>query len=198
VIEGVDCLATRNVIANGQSAVQHCPIGVSWLPSVPRHGIHRYYITQPFWEGSDTASRPSTSSGAPRSGWDDQPSQGHHHLGSELRVRLLPPEDKLPDEGAPEYRPQLAAAHVERAEPVRPDTFRRFRERFQAYGLRPRRTWSPTAWRRNTLAVFAPRPANPYRQQACYSSSGRCITSWRSRGTQPDPTGQLRETTRED
>ena len=144
----------RNVIANAQSAIQHCPIAVSWLPQYHDMGFIGSYMYPVILGGEcygfsplDFLRRPAlwmeaisrvraTSTSAPNFAYD-------------YCLR----EDKLPDEALRSIDLSSLQFMMNAAEPVRPDTFRRFRERFQHYGLPPEAYMVAYGLAENTLAV---------------------------------------------
>jgi len=143
-----------NVIANGQSAMPRCPIGVSWLPQYHDMGFIGYHMYPVILGGEcygfsplDFLRRPAlwmetisrvmaTTTSAPNFAYD-------------YCLR----EDKLPDEALLSIDLGSLQFMMNAAEPVRPDTFRRFRERFQPYGLRPEAHMVAYGLAENTLAV---------------------------------------------
>jgi thioester reductase-like protein len=144
----------RNVIANGQSAIQHCPIAVSWLPQYHDMGLIGYYMYPVILGGEcygfsplDFLRRPAlwmetisrvraTSTSAPNFAYD-------------YCLR----EDKVSDEALRNIDLSSLQLMMNAAEPVRPDTFRRFRERFRQYGLRSEAYMVAYGLAENTLAV---------------------------------------------
>ena len=144
----------RNVIANGQSAIRHCAIAVSWLPQYHDMGFIGYYMYPLILGGEcygfsplDFLRRPAlwmeaisrvtaTTTSAPNFAYD-------------YCLR----EDKLPDEALRGIDLSSLQIMINAAEPVRPDTFRRFRERFQHYGLQPEAYMVAYGLAENTLAV---------------------------------------------
>src|SRR5437667_1318313 len=144
----------RNVIANGQSAIRHCAIAVSWLPQYHDMGFIAPYMYPVILGGEcygfsplDFLRRPAlwmeaisrvtaTTTSAPNFAYD-------------YCLR----EDKLPDEALRGIDLSSLQIMINAAEPVRPDTFRRFRERFQHYGLQPEAYMVAYGLAENTLAV---------------------------------------------
>lgn len=144
----------RNVIANCMSTVNYHPIGASWLPQYHDMGFIGYYLYIMIKGGStygfsplDFLKRPAlwfevitrfqaTTAAAPNFAYD-------------YCLR----EDKLPNEALQGIDLSSLIIMKNAAEPVRAETFRRFRERFERYGLKRDAYMVAYGLAENTLAV---------------------------------------------
>ncbi len=144
----------ENVLANCESTLSFAPVGVSWLPQYHDMGLIGYYLYPLITGGSchgfsplEFLKRPAlwlttisrvraTHTGAP-------------NFGFEYCLR----EDKLPDAALDGVDLSSLRILMNAAEPVRPDTYERFVERFSRYGLRPEASIAAYGLAESTLAV---------------------------------------------
>ena len=78
---------------------------------------------------------------------------GDSHCRPQLRLRLLPARREAFQGEPGGVRPQLAPGIDVAAEPVKPDTYTRFLEAFQPYGLKSESFYAAYGLAENTLAV---------------------------------------------
>lgn len=126
-----------NIIANAESTLDHVPIGVSWLPQHHDMGLIGYALfpvvrggTSFGFSAADFLRRPAS--------WFEYLSRtratyaSSPNFGLEYCLR----SDRLPSDALQGIDLSALEVFMNAAEPVRPDTLRRFRERFAPYGLR--------------------------------------------------------------
>lgn len=126
----------RNVVHNAHASFQHCPVGVSWLPQYHDMGLIGHYLFMAVLGGTnhgfspfDFLRRPAlwlqtiskmraTITGAPNFAYD-------------YCLR----EDKVPDSALRDVDLSSMKMMLNAAEPIQPQTYQRFFERFAKYGL---------------------------------------------------------------
>jgi thioester reductase-like protein len=144
----------QNVIHNCHSTIEHQAIGVSWLPQFHDMGLVGYYLFQVITGGTTYGFSPLDFLRRPalwlellsryKATYTSSPNFGFEYCLSPERV----PDDQL--EGL-----DLSSVQVfmNASEPVRPNTYRSFLERFAKYGLRPAAHVAAYGLAENTLAV---------------------------------------------
>ena len=144
----------QNVIHNCHSTIEHQAIGVSWLPQFHDMGLIGYYLFQVVTGGTTYGFSPLDFLRRPalwlellsryKATYTSSPNFGFEYCLSPERV----PDDQL--EGL-----DLSSVQVfmNASEPVRPNTYRSFLERFAKYGLRPAAHVAAYGLAENTLAV---------------------------------------------
>jgi len=144
----------ENVIHNCHALADHKPIGVSWLPQYHDMGLIGYYLhtvvvggTTYGFSPTDFLKRPilwfetlsrvrATCASAPNFGFD-------------YCLR----EDKVPSDQLTDLDLSSVRFLMNASEPARPETYRRFVERFAPYGLQPDAYVVAYGLAENTLAV---------------------------------------------
>jgi thioester reductase-like protein len=127
----------ENVIQNGHATVDHQPTGVSWLPQYHDMGLIGYYLFLVITGGTTFGFSPLDFLKRPilwlqtlsrvRATYSSSPNFGFEYC---LR------EDKVSTSQLTDVDLSALRVLMNAAEPVRPETFERFLERFGPYGLR--------------------------------------------------------------
>ena len=144
----------ENVVHNASSTVDYVPIRVSWLPQYHDMGLIGYYVFAVIVGGTtyglsplDFLKRPTLwlrTISRVRATYASSPNFGFEHC-------LRP--DKVTSEQLRGVDLSSLRVLMNAAEPVRPETCRRFFERFAPYGLRPEANVAAYGLAENTLAV---------------------------------------------
>lgn len=144
----------ENVIHNCRATVDHKPTGVSWLPQYHDMGLIGYYLFPIILGGTTYGFSPTDFLKRPvlwlqtlsrvRATCGSSPNFGFEYC---LREDKIQP-DQLTDLNLSSLRFLMNAS-----EPVRPETYRRFLERFGPCGLQPRAHVAAYGLAENTLAV---------------------------------------------
>ncbi len=144
----------QNVIHNCRSMIDHQAIGVSWLPQFHDLGLIGYYLFQVVTGGTTYGFSPIDFLRRPvlwletisryKATYTSSPNFGFEYCLSAERV---------PDEVLEGLDLSSVQVFMNAAEPVRPNTYRDFLERFEKYGLRPAAHVVAYGLAENTLAV---------------------------------------------
>jgi thioester reductase-like protein len=144
----------RNVIENGLATLDHATVAVSWLPQYHDMGLIGYYLFPLVVGGTvygfsplDFLKRPALwleTVSRVRATYTSSPNFGYEYC---LR------RDKFPDAAAEGLDLGSLRVLMNAAEPVRPETFERFFERFEPCGLRPEAHVVAYGLAENTLCV---------------------------------------------
>jgi thioester reductase-like protein len=142
------------VIHNGLAFLDHTPVGVSWLPQYHDMGLIGYYLF-PIVSGGATHGFAAVDFLRRPALWFETITRvkatctSSPNFGLEYCLR----DDKLPDEALGRVDLRSLRFLMNAAEFVRPDTQRRFFDRFAQYGLRREALIAAYGLAENTLAV---------------------------------------------
>jgi thioester reductase-like protein len=144
----------KNVIHNCRATLDHVPTGVSWLPQYHDMGLIGYYLFPLITGGTTYGFSPIDFLKRPvlwfqtlsrvRGTYASSPNFGFEYCLRENKISA----DQLADVDLSSLRVLMNAS-----EPVRPETYSRFFERFAPYGLRPEVHLIAYGLAENTLAV---------------------------------------------
>jgi thioester reductase-like protein len=147
-------VSQENVLHNARQTVCHCPVGVSWLPQYHDMGLIGFHLFVVVLGGSNYGFSPFDFLRRPalwlqaisryRATFTAAPNFAFEYCLREGRMN----DDELRDCDLSSLRVMLNAA-----EPVRPDTLRRFNERFAPFGLLPQAHVAGYGLAENTVAV---------------------------------------------
>ena len=143
-----------NVIANGHAAHSTPPVGVCWLPQHHDMGLIAGYFFVLLHGGTTHGMSPADFLQRPSS-WLRLISEvgGTYTAGPNFALDYCLREDKLPASELAGIDLSSLDAVLVGAEPVRANTFTRFRERFAAYGLKPEALFTAYGLAEYTLCV---------------------------------------------
>lgn len=144
----------KNVIHNCRATLDHVPTGVSWLPQYHDMGLIGYYLFPLITGGATYGFSPMDFLKRPvlwfetlsrvRATYASSPNFGFEYCLRENKIST----DQLADVDLSSLRVLMNAS-----EPVRPDTYTRFFERFAPFGLRPEVHLIAYGLAESTLAV---------------------------------------------
>ncbi len=148
-------VSQSNLIANRALVVDHDqPIGVSWLPQQHDMGLIGYFIYAAMSGGQTFALAPATFIQNPGL-WLDTISRYRATASSAPNFAFeycLKP-GRIPEEILTRLDLSSLKFLMNAAEPVRPETYRRFLQKFRKYGLTPQSFFAAYGLAENTLAV---------------------------------------------
>jgi thioester reductase-like protein len=144
----------QNVLANCQSLLRHRPIGVSWLPQYHDMGLIGHYLFGVITGGTNYGFAPADFLRNPVL-WLQTISryQATITTAPNFAYEYCLRPDKVSDEVIASLDLSSIRLMMNGAEPVRPETFERFRDRFGACGLRSETFVAAYGLAENTLAV---------------------------------------------
>jgi thioester reductase-like protein len=144
----------ENVIHNCLATVDHQPTGVSWLPQYHDMGLIGYYLYPVITGGTTYGFSPTDFLKRPGL-WLQTLSRFQATCGSSPNFGFdyCLREDKIPSDQLADLDLSSLRFLMNASEPARPETYRRFLERFAPYGLRPQAHVVAYGLAENTLAV---------------------------------------------
>ena len=143
----------ENVIHNCLATVDHQPTGVSWLPQYHDMGLIGYYLYPVITGGTTYGFSPTDFLKRPGL-WLQTLSRFQATCGSSPNFGFdyCLREDKIPSDQLADLDLSSLRFLMNASEPARPETYRRFLERFAPYGLRPQAHVVAYGLAENTLA----------------------------------------------
>lgn len=144
----------RNVIHNANETTTHCPIGVSWLPQYHDMGLIGHYLFVVVKGGTNYGFAPFD--------FLKRPTLWLHMISRVKATMTTAPnfaysyclrEDKVPDDALTGVDLSSLKGMLNAAEPIHPDTYERFYERFARYGLKREAFYGGYGLAESTLAV---------------------------------------------
>ena len=144
----------ENILANCDDAVDHRPIGVSWLPQYHDMGLIGYYIFFALKGGTTYGFSPIDFIQRPAL-WLETITkhQGTASSAPNFAYEYCLRPDKVPPETVEHLDLSSLRYLMNAAEPVRPNVVRAFVEKFQPCGLKPEAFFSAYGLAEYTLAV---------------------------------------------
>jgi len=143
-----------NIIHNGHATLDHVPSGVSWLPQYHDMGLIGYQLYPILAGGTSHCFSPLDFLRRPLL-WFQTISRVRATCASapNFAFEYCLREDKLPAEALQGIDLRSVRIMMSASEPVRPDTFVRFQQRFARYGLQPGVHVAAYGLAENTLAA---------------------------------------------
>lgn len=144
----------ENILANCDDAVDHRPIGVSWLPQYHDMGLIGYYIFFALKGGTTYGLSPIDFIQRPAL-WLETITKyrGSASSAPNFAYEYCLRPDKVPDETLEHFDLSSLRYLMNAAEPVRPNVVRAFIKRFEPCGLKPEAFFSAYGLAEFTLAV---------------------------------------------
>ncbi|MCC6489700.1 MAG: AMP-binding protein, partial [Candidatus Hydrogenedentes bacterium] len=144
----------RNVIHNAGETLRHCPVGVSWLPQYHDMGLIGHYLFVVVKGGTNYGFSPFDFLKRPTL-WFQTISRVRATLTTapNFAYGYCLREDKVPDSALHDVDLSSLKGMLNAAEPIHPETYTRFYERFARYGLPREAYYGGYGLAENTLAV---------------------------------------------
>lgn len=144
----------RNVMHNAGETLTHCPIGVSWLPQYHDMGLIGHYLFVVVKGGTNYGFAPFDFLKRPTL-WLRMITRVQATLTTapNFAYSYCLREDKVPDDALADVDLSSLQGMLNAAEPIHPETYERFYERFARYGLKRESFYGGYGLAESTLAV---------------------------------------------